>query len=152
MARVINPRNTNLIYSKAITLTELLLAAAILAFVICGIIALFANCTLLNEGSHNLTIAVSHAQQILEEIRGEEGLDDIKAMIDNQAFTQLSGLIEEDISVCCFNLPWIDAGSSCLVSCLNDAGDPLGIYVRVAWENRRGRPMFTELHTLMTDY
>jgi hypothetical protein len=152
MAGVIKLSNTNLSYCKAITLTELLLAAAILAFVICGIIALFVNCTLLNEGSHNLTIAVSHAQQILEEIRGEESLDDIKAMVDNQTFTQLSALIDENISVCCFNLPWIDAQSSCLASCLNDAGDPLGIYVRVAWENRRGRARYTELHTLMTDY
>jgi hypothetical protein len=152
MARVVGPSNANPTHSKAITLTELLLAAAIMAFVISGIIALFVNCTLLNEGSHNLTIAVSHAQHILEEIRGEDVLDDIKAMIDNQGFTQLSGLTEEDISVCCFNLPWVDAESSCLASCLNDAGDPLGIYVRVTWENRRGRAMYTEFHTLMTDY
>ena len=142
----------NIAYSKGLTLAELLLAAAILAFVLCGIIALFVNCSFLNEESHNLTIAVTHAQYIMEEIRGEEDLDDIKTMIDSQSFTQLSGLIQEDISVCCFNPPWVDSVSSCLASCLNDGADPLGVYVSVAWQNRRGRSRQIEFQTLMTDY
>jgi hypothetical protein len=139
-------------YSKALTLTELLLAAAILAFVLCGLIALFVNGSFLNEGNRNFTTALSHAQYIMEEIRNEDDLGAIKTMIDNQSFSQLSGLPAENISVCCFNPPWVDYASSCLESCQDDGEDPVGVYVSIAWEDRRARTRQTELQTLMTDY
>lgn len=51
------------------TLPELLLAAAILAFALSGILLLFINCIFLNESNRNLTTAITHAQFVLEEIK-----------------------------------------------------------------------------------
>lgn len=55
--------------NKGFTLSELVLAAAILAFTFAGLLALFINCILLNEASRNLGIATGHAQYALEEIK-----------------------------------------------------------------------------------
>src|SRR3989338_6633303 len=57
------------------TLSELLLAAAILVFVLAGLLAIFANCLILNEANRNLTVARSHAQYIIDEIKDAAELD-----------------------------------------------------------------------------
>lgn len=51
------------------TLSELLLAAAILVFVLAGLLALFANCLILNETNRNFTLAYSAIQAKMEEIK-----------------------------------------------------------------------------------
>ena len=135
------------VYPKSLTLTELLLAAAILTFVLCGLLALFVNCLFLNEGNRNLTTAVAHAQYIMEEIRNEDSLQDIKDKIDGGNFTEFQDLPNENMSVCCFNPP----DTSCLAFC-QDGGDPLGIYVRIDWKDRGRRDRYTELQTLITNY
>ena len=142
----------NVRYFKGLTLTELILAAAIMAFVLCGLLVLFINSSILNEANRNLATAVAHAQYIMEEIRNEDTLADVKTMIDNQTFTSLQDLSEETITVCCYNPPWVDSATSCLESCQDDGGDPLGIYLIVEWEDRRGRERDFELQTRMTDY
>ncbi|MGB4520484.1 MAG: type II secretion system protein, partial [Candidatus Omnitrophota bacterium] len=53
---------------KGFTLMELLIAASILVFTLVGLLALFITCTFLNRSNRNLTIATTHAEQILEEI------------------------------------------------------------------------------------
>ena len=138
--------------TRGFTLTELLLAAAIMAFVLCGLLILFINSSFLNEGNRNFTTAVAHAQYIMEELRNESTLQDVKIMIDDQTFPALQDLPSENISVCCYNPPWIDASSSCLASCQNDGGDPLGIYVSIQWQDRRERARDFELQTMMTSY
>jgi prepilin-type N-terminal cleavage/methylation domain-containing protein len=68
---------------KAFTLPELLLAAAILAFALSAIILGFITCFVLNEINRNLTLAASHAQYQMEEIKntpfGSIGNDTINA-------------------------------------------------------------------------
>lgn len=54
---------------KAFTLPELLLAMAILAFALTAIIMGFITCFTLNEMNRNLTLASSHAQYQMEEIK-----------------------------------------------------------------------------------
>lgn len=54
---------------KGLTLSELLLALMILAFTLTGLLALFINCIFLNESNRNLTIAISHAQFALEDLK-----------------------------------------------------------------------------------
>jgi len=54
---------------KGFTLIELLLAAAFLVFTISAILMLFANCIFLNASNRALTVAASHAQRVMEEIR-----------------------------------------------------------------------------------
>ena len=54
---------------KGFTLIELLLAAVFLVFTISAILMLFANCIFLNATNRAITIATSHAQGVMEEIR-----------------------------------------------------------------------------------
>lgn len=75
---------------KALTLAELLLAAAILAFVLSSLLLVFINCIILNESSRNLTLAYSALQARMEEIKNTAStnvgffqLDDL----NNQTFS-----------------------------------------------------------------
>ncbi|MBN2830874.1 MAG: type II secretion system protein [Candidatus Omnitrophica bacterium] len=54
---------------KGFTLPELLLAVAILAFAISGMLYLFVNCSFLNNSNRNLSIATSHGQFVMEGIK-----------------------------------------------------------------------------------
>lgn len=57
---------------EGFTLSELLLATAILAFVISSLLLLFVKCILLNEENRNLTAATAHNQFIMEEIKNTD--------------------------------------------------------------------------------
>jgi type II secretory pathway pseudopilin PulG len=54
---------------RGLTLAELLLASAILAFALVGLLALFVNCLFLNETNRNLTLAYSAIQAKMEELK-----------------------------------------------------------------------------------
>lgn len=133
--------------NRGVTLSELLLAAAILAFVLTGILMIFINGIFLNEANHNLTIAASHAQYVMEELKAETSLQNIKDKIDAGTFTQFQSLPNEAISVSCCDFPC----DTYLASC-QSGPDPLGVRVRVDWKDRGSRDRYTELKTQITDY
>lgn len=54
---------------RAFTLTELLLAAAILAFALSSLLILFIDCFLLNENNRSRSLAIGHAQYVMEDIK-----------------------------------------------------------------------------------
>lgn len=54
---------------RGFTLMELLIAASILVFTLVGLLALFITCIFLNRSNRNLTVAITQAEQILEEIK-----------------------------------------------------------------------------------
>jgi len=54
---------------RGFTLSELMIAAAILILVLSALLVLYINCMILNEASRNLSIAASHAQYMMEEIK-----------------------------------------------------------------------------------
>lgn len=54
---------------RGFTLMELLIAASILVFTLAGLLALFIACIFLNRSNRNLTIATTHAEQVLEEVK-----------------------------------------------------------------------------------
>jgi Tfp pilus assembly protein PilV len=54
---------------RAFTLAEMLLAAIILTVGIIGILLVFINCMFLDDANRNLTVAVSHGQFAMEEIK-----------------------------------------------------------------------------------
>lgn len=56
-------------------LMELLFGAAILAFVITGLLTVFFGCLFLNEASRNLSLATSHAHYALETIKDAQFID-----------------------------------------------------------------------------
>lgn len=55
---------------KAFTLSELMLATAIITIAISGLLAAFVGCLLLNESNNNLVTASNDAQYVLEQIKG----------------------------------------------------------------------------------
>jgi hypothetical protein len=54
---------------RSFTLAEMLLAAIILTVGIIGILLVFINCMFLDDANRNLTVAVSHGQYAMEEIK-----------------------------------------------------------------------------------
>jgi prepilin-type N-terminal cleavage/methylation domain-containing protein len=55
--------------NRGFTLAELLLAAAILALVLTGLLSVFVSCIIFNETNRNLTIAYAAAQAKAEEVK-----------------------------------------------------------------------------------
>lgn len=56
-------------FAKSFTLAELMLIAVFLTVVFVALIASFLTCFVLNETNRNLSIAVTHTQYIMEEIK-----------------------------------------------------------------------------------
>jgi Tfp pilus assembly protein PilW len=130
------------------TLSELLLAAAILVFVLAGLLALFLNCMVLNEANRNLTVATTHAQYIMEEIKDAAETD----------FTQLESRINNgdwdlnaiQIQAAPYNLTVLSNES--IDTNVTVSGNPLGVSVIVRWNDRGQRPRSAELATLIANY
>ena len=132
-------------YCRGFTLSELLLAAAILVFVLAGLLALFINCLLLNEANRNLTVATAHAQYIMEQIKDTDfsqvetkinlGDWDLDASEIESAPYNLTALSNENID-----------------TIVSQSGNPLGISVTVQWDDRPGRSRSAQLDTLIANY
>jgi len=115
--------------SQGLSLAELLMASAILAFALCGLIALFVNCSGLNESNRNLSIAVSHVQYIMETIKYTP-FADIQTNIDDGAW----------------NLTMAQISASGLIALRNEAitttatgTRPLQVTATATWQDRTGR-------------
>lgn len=125
--------------NSAFTLVELLLASAILAFALSGLLALFTNCIVLNETSKNSFIALHHAELVIEEIKNTD-FSDISNKIQN-------GDWDWDES---------DIGSKGLTPLTNEqidtlvsGSDVLDITVNVIWLDRGARSRNLSLTTKM---
>jgi prepilin-type N-terminal cleavage/methylation domain-containing protein len=131
---------------KGFTLPELLLAAIILALVLSGLLMLFINCIFLNESNRNLTTATTHAEYIMEQIRGAGfiGLEDriganewdLNAVEIQSPPYNLTPLTNETITT----------------TAVLPSGNPFGVSVKVNWRDRTHRDRETELQSLITDY
>ena len=129
------------------TLSELLLAAAILVFVLAGLLALFANCLILNDANRNLIVATSHAQYIMEEIKNAAEPD----------FAQLESgdwdLDESQIQSAPYNLTAL-SNETIDTNVTQQDNDPdlLIVSVIVQWNDRGQRPRSAQLETLIANY
>ena len=129
-------------YSKGVTLIELLFATVILVVALCGLLEFYVNCLFLNDSTRNLTLAVSHAQYVMEEISDSDFASLESAVVNgswdwNEAeisSKNLMSLSDETIDTAIFQ-----------------SGDPLGIAVLVSWKDRNGRSQQKVLQTLVTD-
>ena len=125
------PRKCN----KGFTLVELLLAVFILSVSIVGVLLLFSQSMLSTEYAWDKTIAVSHAEGVLEAMQLKNNLTDITTAdwpqwAENQGFNTLP---EESLEVLFTNA----------------AADPLAIQVTVYWV-RKERKSQVVLTTQMT--
>jgi Tfp pilus assembly protein PilW len=130
------------------TLAELLLAAAMLVFVLSGLLLLFTNCILLNEANRNLAIASSHAQYVMEEIKNAD-FSTVKASINSGNWnwnrqTILSKCLTTSNGEC------VALDSEALYVTPPAGTDPLEVEITVTWQDRGGKPRNLLLKTLLT--
>ncbi|MDD4899683.1 MAG: hypothetical protein PHT31_04735 [Candidatus Omnitrophica bacterium] len=129
--------------NKGFTLWELMLASAILIFALTGLLMLFSNCVLLNEANRNLSVAVNHAQYIMEGIRhlsfANIGPQVAGGTWDwNTATLAAAGMTPLD--------------SENVVSTTPDqTANPVSITVTVNWQDR-GRARNVALNALFTNF
>lgn len=127
-------------FNKGLTLAELLFALAILAFVLTGLLALFTNCIFLNETNRNLSIATSHAQYVMEEIKSTN-FSSIVAAYNKKSWDSATitskGLVALPNERICMSVT---------------GNDPLRVVVTDTWSGRGQRTSSVELRTLITNY
>jgi len=124
---------------KGFTLSELMIAAAILALVLSALLILYINCLFLNEASRNLSIATSHAQYMLEEIK----------------YTSFATIAPNYNGVCINDGSIESRGLSPLTAetiCTTVTGTRvLNVSVVVSWEDKGMRNRGLTLATLITE-
>lgn len=126
---------------KGFTLAELLLAVSILAFALTALLSVYINCILLNDSNRNLTIALTHAQFALEEVKNtffSNIITNYNGVTWNQA-----DIITKGLTV--LNAEQIDFTAA------EEGGDAnyLNVTVAVLWEDRNGRDRSTSLQTMI---
>lgn len=122
---------------------EVLLTAAFLVFTISAILMLFANCIFLNASNRALTIATSHAQRVMEEIRNAN-FSAIETNINNGNWDWDISTIEGKGLVA---LP----GEAIDTNKIGSGSDLLNVVVRVRWEGRGQRDKEVFLETLFAE-
>lgn len=119
---------------------ELMLVIAIFAVTLPLLLQSFISVTLLNERSQNSTIAISHAQYVMEEIK-DTYFNNIADNINNGNWDWNSAAISSN-------------GLGALVNeNINtevSGTDLLNIIITVSWNDRDGRIRNTQLNTLIT--
>ncbi len=105
------------------TLVELMIAVAILAIILLGLLAVFTSCFKLNETSRNLTVAINGAQKKIEEIRNST-FSSVYSIYNGAAF-EVDGLDNSD------------SEGSIMVDNTNPA--LLEVTVTVCWRQKGGR-------------
>jgi prepilin-type N-terminal cleavage/methylation domain-containing protein len=117
------------------TLSELLVSAAILAFVFSALILLFINAGFLNEANRNKTIAVSHAQFTLEEVK-------------NTVFTSIASANWNSVTIASKGLTPLNNES---INIAVTGTAPKDVLVTVNWRDRRQRNRSASFSTLITE-
>lgn len=106
---------------KGASFAEIMLAVGILGIAIVALMALYSNCVFLSARAERMTVAITHAQYVLEHLRNstiaEIEAGDWSTWAANQGLDTLSN---EVITV-------TDAGT-----------DPLSVTVAVSWQDRSG--------------
>ena len=129
------------IANKAFTLTELLLAFAILAFALTGILALFTSGMFLNEANQNLSLAASHAQYVLEDIRNTS-FSSIKTDINSGNWNWNAATIS--------GKGMTSMASESIATAVSGT-EPLDVTVTVSWQDRNSRSRAEYFETLISD-
>ncbi len=130
---------------KSMTIAEVLLAAIFLAVVLSGILMLFVNCMLLNEANRNSTVAITHAQYVMEEIRSTS-FTSIQAIANNGTWDlNAIELAASPYNLAVLNVEIID-------TTVTSVGNLLDVAIDISWEDRRGRVRSDQLRTQIADY
>lgn len=126
---------------KSLTLSELLLAAVILVVALSAILIEFIACGFLNDSSRNTTRAITHAQQVMEEIKNET-FANVKTEINNGDW---------DWNTTTINSEGLTALKNEAIDTRVSGTTLLTISTTVSWEDRNGRGRTVSLETLWAE-
>jgi len=129
--------------NRGLTLTELLLAAAILVFALSGILVLYTSCIILNDSNRNLTTALNHAQYIVEGIKN--------VPFDN-IITDVNSDGNWNWNISSINNNGLAALSNETITTTATGTNPIVITVTVNWSDRGLRARSTTLQTSIANY
>lgn len=124
---------------KSFTLSELLLSVAILGLVFSSILLVFVSSLILNESSRNLTVALTHAKYVMEDIKNSD-FDTIKEDGNTNWDWDSNAILVEGLSS--LKNETIDVQVS--------GTDILDVKVIVNWEEFKSRSRDLKLETLIT--
>ena len=134
-----------LMNKKGFTLVELLIAAAIFAFAMSGILLMFTNCTFLDQANRNKSIATIHAEFVMEDIMEymrNNDLDSLQTQIEEElAWNWDTNTIGNRLG--CnppgcnppYVYPCVLNSESITTICVHDS-KPLDITVTVSWKDK----------------
>jgi prepilin-type N-terminal cleavage/methylation domain-containing protein len=115
--------------SKGVTFVELIVTVAILGSALVILLKFFVDSMNLNALSRDVTLAVSHAQYVLEDIRSSSGV--IKDQIDSGVWN-----LNTDVKFTNSGLLRIYNEA---INVSDDSGTPLTITVVITWQEDSGR-------------
>ena len=143
--------------TKGFTLSELLLVVGIMALVFSAIILMLISCFLLNEANRNLTIATTHAQHVMEEIKDSAstvaGFDGLTTQIAAGAWdftTQFAAGVWNWTSATINTQDLTALPSEAITTTASGTADKVAVNVMVSWQDRR-RSRNMSLETLIAE-
>lgn len=132
---------------KGLTLSELLLAALIIVCVLVLIMENFIACVFLNETNRDYIIAISHAQYVMEEIKGKastiSGFKDLTPEYVNTNWDLANAAAINTKNLIALRGESIDASVT--------GTTLLDVVVTVTWRDRSNRSRSTALETLISE-
>ncbi|MBU0634094.1 MAG: hypothetical protein KKB82_00160 [Candidatus Omnitrophica bacterium] len=133
----------NLLREKAFTLSELMVSALILALILVSIVAVLTNINLLNETNRNLTIAVTHAEYLIEEIKNAS-FSGLESNIGSGVWDFTSAQLSATYGLSGLNNESVN-------TTVEQSGNPLEISVTVNWTDIGQRNRSVTLSLLRTN-
>ncbi len=133
---------------RGLTLAELMIAAFIIVFSVSAILLLFMNCIFMNTASRNVTLATSHAQYVLEEIRNTTPFTNIYSLI------LAGGINGWDWDAATIEQRGLAVLDNELITTTAPDGDvnPLNVRVTLTWMDDGVRQRSIALDTLIANY
>jgi len=130
---------------KTLTLAEVLIATVFLTVVFSGILMLVISCMLLNEANRNSTVAITHAQYIMEEVR-DTSFGSVQGAINSGVWD----LDATELASAPYNL--VVLNSELIDTSVTTVGSLLEIIVDISWQDRKGRGRSDQLITRIANY
>ena len=128
---------------KGVTLTELMATIFITSMTLFSLIGVFVNMSVLTEFNRDYTLAVVHAQHIMEEIKNNH-FTGLETDINNGLFD----LSATQLSASAYNFTPLSSES--INTSIISSGNPLRIEVSVNWLARGQIPRSYTLESLKT--
>lgn len=144
----LTPGNHFLAEGAGFTLSELLVASGIMAFVLVGLLHLFITCIFLNESNRNLSIATVHGQHILEEMKNTNFTNFKTGAINPDTYWDWDNATINSKGLAALNSEAIDTSAAWVDAATKDR---LDITITLSWKDRGLRERSLVLRTLITE-